>query len=397
MKEVAIPRADGALIEASKRSYLVGPVVRACEVLKSFKRPDESLALCDLVVRTGLNKTTVFRSLQSLVAGGLVERVGNVHYRCLMVPRSRREFRIGYAAMAGNSLFSREMTDGLRQAAATKSVELVELDNQLSARVAIHNSEQLVRDGVDLAIEFQVHQKAAPEIASNFSRAGIPIIAIHTPHPGAVFFGGNNYLAGRMGGRALGRWAASAWSGKVESILLLSHSAAGPLTNARLTGTAVGVSEILPGVNSAEVVTLDAKGGYVESMEIVLKYLSRSRASHILVGCVNDSVALGALRAFAELGRSQHCAIVGQNGTIAARAELRKPNSRLIGSVGFFPERYGEHVMTLALDILHGKLVPPAVFVKHSLITKQNVDEYYPNDALAAPPDMNSLLFNRFH
>jgi ribose transport system substrate-binding protein len=132
-------------------------------------------------------------------------------------------------------------------------------------------------------------------------------------------------------------------------------------------------------------------------MDAVMRHLSRSTASHILVGSINDSVALGAVRAFAEAGRSEHCAVVGQNGTIAARAELREPNSRLIGSVGFFPEKYGEHLVALALSILRGESTPTAVFVKHTLITRQNVDSYYPNDALAVRPDMNSLLFHRYH
>jgi ribose transport system substrate-binding protein len=383
--------------EIAKQPYLVGPILRACELLKAFRSPGEPLALCDLVGRTRLNKTTVFRAAQSLVAGGLLERVGRDQYRCLLVPCRTREFRIGYAAMTGNSLFSREISDSLRLAAAAKGIELIELDNQLNARVAVHNSERLVRERVDLAIEFQVHQKAAPAIALNFSRAKIPVIAIHTPHPGAVFFGGNNYVAGRIGGRALARWAGSNWKGQVDSILMLGHSAAGPLTNSRLTGTAVGISEILKDMNPSEVISVDVKGGYAETMDAVIKHLSRSKASHILVGCINDSVALGAVRAFAEVGRSEHCAVVGQNGTIAARAELREPNSRLIGSVGFFPEKYGEHIVALALDMLHGESAPPAVFIKHTLITKQNVNTYYPNDALAIPPDMNSLLFNRYH
>ncbi len=379
------------------QAYLVGPILRACELLKTFRSPGESLALFELVARTGLNKTTVFRAAQSLVAGGLLERVGTDRYRCLVAPCRSREFRIGYAAMSGNSLFSQEISNSLRLAAAGKHIELIELDNQLSARVAVHNSERLIRDRVDLAIEFQVQQKAAPEIASNFAKAGIPIIAIHTPHPGAVFFGGNNYVAGRIAGRALARWSNCAWAGKVDSVLLLGHSAAGPLTNSRLTGTLAGISEILQDLDSSKVVSLDVKGGYAETMDAVIKHLSRSTASHILVGCINDSVALGAVRAFAEAARTEHCAIVGQNGTIAARAELREPNSRLIGSVGFFPERYGEHVTALALDMLRGETVPPAVFVKHSLITKQNVNTYYPNDALAARPNMDSLLFNRYH
>jgi len=40
-------------------------------------------------------------------------------------------------------------------------------------------------------------------VASRFQDAHIPFIAVDIPHPGAVFFGGNNYLAGRIGGRAL--------------------------------------------------------------------------------------------------------------------------------------------------------------------------------------------------
>ena len=386
-----------AVKTAPRQAYLVGPILRACELLKTFRSPGEYLALCELVARTGLNKTTVFRAVQSLVAGGLLERVGHDQYRCLVAPYSQREYRIGYAAMTGNSLFCQEISSSLRVAAAEREIDLIELDNQMNARVAIHNAEILIRDRVDLAIEFQVHQKAAPEIASNFSQAGIPMIAIHTPHPGATFFGGNNYVAGRIAGRGLAQWANSAWSGKVDTVLLLGHAAAGPLTNARLTGTVAGVSEIIPNLDPATIVNLDVKGGFAETMDAITRYLSRSPASRILVGCVNDSVALGAVRAFAEAGRSEHCAIVGQNGTIAARAELRDLNSRLIGSVGFFPETYGQHLVTLALSILRGVSTPPAVFVKHTLITKQNVDVYYPNDALAEPPDMNSLLFHRYH
>jgi ribose transport system substrate-binding protein len=52
-----------------------------------------------------------------------------------------------------------------------------------------------------------------------------------------------------------------------------------------------------------------------------------------------------------------------------------------IGSVAYFPERYGFGVIRLALDILAGKPTPPAVFIKHQLITPENVDHVYSNDA----------------
>jgi ribose transport system substrate-binding protein len=76
------------------------------------------------------------------------------------------------------------------------------------------------------------------------------------------------------------------------------------------------------------------------------------------------------------------CAVVGQNAEPEARAEMRTPRTRLIGSVAFFPEKYGDGLLILALEILSGRSVPPAVFIKHQLITPDNVDHYYPNDSL---------------
>jgi ribose transport system substrate-binding protein len=50
--------------------------------------------------------------------------------------------------------------------------------------------------------------------------------------------------------------------------------------------------------------------------------------------------------------------------------------------VAFFPEQYGPQLIRVALDIIEHKAAPPAVFVKHHLITPENVNHYYPNDSL---------------
>ena len=65
---------------------------------------------------------------------------------------------------------------------------------------------------------------------------------------------------------------------------------------------------------------------------------------------------------------------MGQNASPEGRAELRQPDTRLIGSVAYFPEKYGAEVVAVALDILHRRPVPPAVFVKDQLVTPENVE-----------------------
>src|ERR1700736_886384 len=99
-------------------------------------------------------------------------------------------------------------------------------------------------------------------------------------------------------------------------------------------------------------------------------------------GAINAPSALGALRAVEEAGRAESCAVMGQTGSLEVRAELGKPATRLIGSVAYFPELYGDALIPLSIDILQRKAVPPAVFVKHQMLTRDNVDRLYPNDIL---------------
>jgi ribose transport system substrate-binding protein len=101
-----------------------------------------------------------------------------------------------------------------------------------------------------------------------------------------------------------------------------------------------------------------------------------------LVGAANDSSALAALRAFQECGRSAYCTVVGEGAEPEARAEMRENGTRFIGSVAFFPERYGDAIVRIATDVLLGKSTTSAAYTSHQLVTPENVNRLYPNDAL---------------
>jgi ribose transport system substrate-binding protein len=150
----------------------------------------------------------------------------------------------------------------------------------------------------------------------------------------------------------------------------------------RLTGTLVGINLVLRNAKDCRVTYLDGDGNFGTSLEAVRRHLHTSNSRYVLVGAVNDPSALGALRAFQESGRAECCAIMGQNASPEGRAELRVPNTRLVGSVAYFPERYGEDIIRLSLDILNHRQVAPALFVEHKLVTSKTVDHYYPNDGL---------------
>lgn len=357
----------------------VKSVLKACRVLKAFKHEGEVLGLSDLVERTDLSKTTVFRLLQSLVKGDLVVRVAKGAYQSQFRLLSPPVVRLGFAVQT-DSEFCREVTQSLQRAAEHERVHLIIVNNKYSAKEALRNADLLIREHVDLVLEYQTYERVAPVIASKFLEANIPVIAVEIPHPGATYFGANNYQAGLIGGRALGHWARNNWGDKVEQVLLFELPVAGPLPQLRITGMMAGLKESLPGIDLKPVFHLDGKGGFEQNLDAARRYIRRVPPRHTLVGAINDMCALAALRAFEEAGAAQLCAVMGQNAIIEARNELRRPRTRLIGSVAYFPERYGDQLIPLALGILQKKPVSSAVFVKHQLITPKNVDLIYPLD-----------------
>jgi ribose transport system substrate-binding protein len=378
---------DAARASPSNRDfYLVKSLVHATEILWAFQHRGETLRLRDLMERTGFSKGMCFRLLYTLHYCGFLEKAEGSRYRLTTEIRRRRRYRIGYAAQGQDSSFPREVHAGLERAAEREQLELIVVDNRYQPKVALRNAEHLIREGVELVIEFQTDEAAAPAIAAKYLEAGIPMIAIDIPHPGATYFGANNYEAGLLAGRHLGKWTRQRWAGQVDEILLLEIARAGSLPRARMRGVLAGVKEVLREAEAVPMVSIDGDGQFKTSLEQVRRHLRQSRAKHVLVGAANDPSALGAARAFQEAGRASTCAIVGQNAEPDARAELREPRTPLIASVGYFPERYGDGLIRLALDILAKRPVPPAVFVRHQIITPENLDHFYPNDSLLAVP-----------
>lgn len=296
--------------------------------------------------------------------------------------RRRKKYRFGYAAQGQDSSFAHEVHSGLVRAAERAQVELVVVNNRYQPKIALKNARMLIREGVDLVIEFQTDESVAPAIAAAYHEARIPMIAIDIPHPGATYFGANNYEAGLIAGRHLARWAKQHWSGRADELLLLELARAGSVPAARLRGVVAGARDVLHDAARWRIVSIDCDGQFKTALERVRKHLRETAAQRVLVGAANDPSAPGAARAFQEAGRNEGCAIVGHNAEPDARAELRTPDTPVIGSVGYFPERNGDGIIRLGLDLLGRRALPPAIFVKHQLVTRENVDHLYPNDAL---------------
>src|SRR5262249_16508841 len=152
------------------------------------------------------------------------------------------------------------------------------------------------------------HQKIGPRISTMFRAAETPLIAVEVPHPGAVYYGVDNYHAGVTAGRALVKWVKTHWQGKAYELLLLELDMAGSLAGLRLGGVEAEVGQAVLGIRA---VRIETRGEFARALDAVRKRLQSSQAAKTLIAGVNDACVLGALRAFEEAGRMELCAAIG--------------------------------------------------------------------------------------
>src|SRR5215813_2433555 len=139
--------------------YLVKSIVHSSQLLTAFRSSGEALPLKEIAARSGLPKTMAFRLLYTLEKCGMVDKVGENFYQSRVRLWKQRLYRLGYAAQGTDYQFSQEVSESLQRAAAAEGIELIYIDNRYNTKTAQRNADLLVREKVDLAIEFQTNEE----------------------------------------------------------------------------------------------------------------------------------------------------------------------------------------------------------------------------------------------
>jgi len=354
-----------------KRLYLIPILSKALDVIELLEESHGPISLEDVYQKTLISKTSVYRILKTLTHRGYVAQSQNGLYR--LVSRPRR-LRFGFAVQSADLPFSVAVSHSVTTAAAAAGVELIALDNRFDPDVAIQNAEELVAKHVDLVLEFQVEEAAAPRVAHIFKKAEIPLIAIDVPHPGATYFGVDNFEVGYEAGAVLAQHAARAWKGKVDIVLGVGFAEAGSFVQSRITGAFDCIRERIPNLPADRYIRLEGRGMRQPSQAAVADFLrGREARERILVAAATDSSALGVLDAAREAGREADFAIVGQDCIPEAINEMRTGKSALIGSISHEVETYGPRLIQLGISILRGYTVPPYNYVRHQTVTAESL------------------------
>ena len=291
---------------------------------------------------------------------------------------------LGYAALDDSQEHLIPVRENIKKVAAENGVEVIAVDNAGDGQRAINNVDNLLLQGIDCLIEFNLDAAVNPVIKEKCDAAGVPIIAIDIPVPGAPCFGADNVESGLIIGRALGNLAKENWDGKVDLILLLSTPAGGEIISIRMGGIVEGITEINPNAKSVRVITVDYKDDPILAQQLTADVLtSNPDKKNILIGSINDIGAQGAFAAIQAARRDSDCFVINHGMSVQTRENLYESLGSGIdnawrGGVGYFLERYGEYVVPAAIKLAKGEEIPDNIYMDHVFIDRNNIEEHYP-------------------
>ena len=284
--------------------------------------------------------------------------------------------------------FDLKVNPSMRNAAEAAGVELLVFNNAYpSTTQPLENADACVTREPDLVVSFNVFAELTEAIMSKYNAENIPVIAVDVTHPGSVFWGADNCVTGRLAAQFAADWAVEHMWPEEEMVVLTGlDPAVGGAPACRNTAFTDFFKENMPGIPDENYFDVDMRtaelGPNAGALAATTDWLTANpNAKYIVATSINDDRAFGIASAMAQADRGDPTVdgvVIGKNADLIALEAIRDGNSPLVGTVSFFPERYGDFIVPLALDILAGNAVPSIVRVPHEVISIDNIDTYYP-------------------
>ena len=276
--------------------------------------------------------------------------------------------------------FAIPIAKGIAKLAKDLGLKLIYCDAEFKPEKAISCAEILASQKPDFVIAGNWQGGAAAAIMAIFDKAKIPAASIDVSHPNAVFFGASNYASGVVGGKAAGEYAKANWDCKDVWVFMGENLEEGEAADLRLVGFADGVQEVCGALPADRIQRMRLSAGTADqAITVTTDWLTaHPEAKHILSGTIDDERANGMAKAFVATKRDgmvvgQGCDSVG----IAVVKMAPASENRFLGCAAYYPEKYGDYLVSIALDVMAGKAVPQEIHMEHTFLDHDTIGTVY--------------------
>jgi ribose transport system substrate-binding protein len=288
---------------------------------------------------------------------------------------------IGYIHITDRIPFGVLVRKNIEAAAKANGAVLRQCNADLDAQKAIDCAKTLKQQRVQGIINFQAFENAGRRVCTAGPNVPVVSIDIHQRPCEDVFFGANNFYAGRLAGAAIGQAMKSRFNCQIDAYVDLNAFLAGEVVLIRGRGLRAGYESVCGKVAADKVKKVDGGGttdGSIQPMRDTLQTISGNR---IVVVSTNDDMIIGAIRAAEGLGRAGDIYTAGQGADPTSWPYLCRKQTfkNWVADTAYFPEKYGDRVVPILLSLMEGQPQPKVVYTPHRVITPANIKTIYRN------------------
>jgi ABC-type sugar transport system substrate-binding protein len=262
---------------------------------------------------------------------------------------------------------------GARARAAELGIDITIADAAMDAAKQVSQLENMLTQGVDVLIITPVDVKALPNIVSEATRAGVPVVTESNVVPGTKTYVGIDNLTG---GKRAGQWFAEyARANNIDPKILIVGLPAFEDCRQRVEGFKAGMDAA--GLRYTILQEVDGQGSKEISLKVSQDAITAHPDVNVIFG-INDNSTTGAMAAYKEAGLDERRLTAigfGFEGVVGREALLSGGPYK--AAVAMFPDYVGVSVVDAAYKAYKKEVLPANYESGTVVITQQNFSQFY--------------------
>ncbi len=292
--------------------------------------------------------------------------------------------KVGYCSPSLNAPFYAALNEAVKRNVKRLGMSFVTAEGQDDISRQIAAVEDLIAKNIDVLILNPLDQEALVPVANAATKMGIAVFILDSKIAPQADYVSSIQANNGDSGNLIGNWVVEKLGRQPLKIALLSGAKGSPVGQERREGMITGIARAQLTQSGRTDFRVVAQGwggwsnnGGLKAMEDILVALPDV---NVLLA-ENDAMALGALRAINEAGKTDNVTIVAVDGQKEAYELIRagKMGCTAVNS----PDVLGKYAVEAAAKYLNGdKQLPKVIYTPAIVVTKANVGTHYNPQAI---------------
>ncbi len=287
--------------------------------------------------------------------------------------------KVGYCSPSLNAPFYGALDASIKRNLERFGMTFVSADGQDDIARQITAVEDLIARQIDVLLLNPLDQEALVPVTKAASRSGIPVFIVDSKIAPEADYVSSVQADNRANGSLIGGWVVDKLGNQPLTIALLSGAKGSPVGQERREGMLVGIARAQLNRSGSTNFKVVAQGWGNWSNNGGLKAMEDMLVAHPDVNVLlaeNDAMALGAMRAINEAGKTNQVTIVGIDGQKEACQLIRA--GRMGSTAVNSPDMLGTYAVEAVARYLNGDTsLPKVIYTPPAIVTQANADTYY--------------------